>query len=39
LQAPPPPTVVVAKPVKKEIVEWDYFTAQTQAVDTVKIRS
>jgi multidrug efflux pump subunit AcrA (membrane-fusion protein) len=28
---------VVAKPVKKEIVEWDYFTAQTQAVDTVTI--
>ena len=37
LQAPPPPTVVVAKPVKKEIVEWQYFTAQTQAVDTVAI--
>jgi multidrug efflux system membrane fusion protein len=37
LQAPPPPTVVVAKPVKKEIVEWQYFTAQTRAVDTVTI--
>jgi RND family efflux transporter MFP subunit len=36
-QAPPPPTVTVAKPVKKEIVEWEYFTAQTQAVDTVTI--
>jgi RND family efflux transporter MFP subunit len=36
-QAPPPPTVTVAKPVKKEIVEWLYFTAQTQAVDTVSI--
>jgi RND family efflux transporter MFP subunit len=36
-QAPPPPTVTVAKPVKKEIVEWLYFTAQTQAVDTVTI--
>ena len=36
-QAPPPPTVTVAKPVKKEIVEWLYFTAQTQAVDTVAI--
>jgi hypothetical protein len=33
LQAPPPPTVVVAKPVNKKIVEWQYFTAQTQAVD------
>jgi RND family efflux transporter MFP subunit len=29
--------VTVAKPVKKEIVEWLYFTAQTQAVDTVSI--
>jgi RND family efflux transporter MFP subunit len=36
-QAPPPPTVMVAKPVKKEIVEWQYFTAQTQAVNTVTI--
>jgi len=36
-QAPPPPTVLVAKPVRKEIVEWQYFTAQTQAVDTVGI--
>ena len=36
-QAPPPPTVTVAKPIKKEIVEWEYFTAQTQAVDTVSI--
>jgi len=36
-QAPPPPTVTVAKPIKKEIVEWLYFTAQTQAVDTVTI--
>ena len=37
LQAPPPPTVMVAKPVNKQIVEWQYFTAQTQAVDTVTI--
>lgn len=36
-QAPAPPTVMVAKPIKKQIVEWDYFTAQTQAVDTVTI--
>ncbi|MBV9276073.1 MAG: efflux RND transporter periplasmic adaptor subunit [Verrucomicrobia bacterium] len=36
-QAPPPPAVTVAKPIKKEIVEWQYFTAQTQAVDTVTI--
>src|SRR6201981_2353860 len=36
-QAPPPPTVIVAKPVNKQVVEWQYFTAQTQAVDTVTI--
>jgi len=36
-QAPPPPTVTVAKPVKKEIIEWQYFTAQTQAIDTITI--
>ena len=36
-QAQPPPTVLVAKPVKKEIVEWQYFTAQSQAVDTITI--
>jgi membrane fusion protein, multidrug efflux system len=36
-QAPPPPTVAVAKPVKKEIIEWQYFTAQTQAVNTITI--
>ena len=36
-QGPPPPTVTVAKPVKKEITEWLYFTAQTQAVDAVTI--
>ena len=36
-QAPPPPTVLVAKPATKEIVEWQYFTAQTQAVNTVTI--
>ena len=36
-QAPPPPMVTVAKPIKKEIVEWLNFTAQTQAVDTVTV--
>ncbi|MGA8657329.1 MAG: efflux RND transporter periplasmic adaptor subunit [Chthoniobacterales bacterium] len=41
-QAPPPalppPVVTVGKPILKGIVEWDYFTAQTQAVDNVSIR-
>src|ERR1700752_5212903 len=36
-RAPPPPTEIGAKPVNKQVVEWDYFTAQTQAVDTVTI--
>jgi RND family efflux transporter MFP subunit len=35
-QAPPPPTVTVAKPVKKEIVEWQYFTAQA-AVESAEL--
>ena len=37
-QAPPSPVVTVGKPVVKEIVEWDYYTAQTQAVGNVSIR-
>jgi membrane fusion protein, multidrug efflux system len=37
-QAMPPPVVTVGRPVVKEIVEWDYYTAQTQAVDNVSIR-
>ena len=38
VQAPPPPVVTVAKPVVKEVVDWLYFTAQTQAVISVDIR-
>ncbi|MBV8277843.1 MAG: efflux RND transporter periplasmic adaptor subunit, partial [Verrucomicrobia bacterium] len=39
-QAPalPPPPVTVAKPIQKEIVEWDEFTGRTEAVESVKIR-
>jgi RND family efflux transporter MFP subunit len=38
--APPPPApVTVAKPLVKEIVEWDEFTGQFAAVDSVEIRS
>jgi RND family efflux transporter MFP subunit len=37
-QAPPPPPVTIAKPVQKEIVEWDEFTGRTQAVQSVDIR-
>lgn len=35
---PPPPPVTVAKPIQKEIVEWDEYTGRTAAVENVKIR-
>jgi RND family efflux transporter MFP subunit len=37
-QAPPPPPVTIAKPVQKEVVEWDEFTGRTDAVQMVDIR-
>ena len=36
--APPPPPVTIAKPIKKEIVEWDEFTGRTDAVESVDVR-
>src|ERR1700722_4184269 len=33
----PPPPVTIAKPVQKEIVEWDYYTGRTDAVESVNI--
>ena len=36
--APPPPPVTIAKPIKKEIVEWNVFTGRTDAVESVDIR-
>lgn len=38
-QAPPPPQVVVGKPLKKTIVEWDQYTGRLEAVDFVSVRS
>jgi RND family efflux transporter MFP subunit len=35
--APPPPPVTIAKPVTKEIVEWDEYTGRTDAVQSVNI--
>jgi membrane fusion protein, multidrug efflux system len=35
--APPPPPVTIAKPVQKEVVEWDVFTGRTDAVESVNI--
>jgi multidrug efflux system membrane fusion protein len=37
--APPPPPVTVAKPVTKDIVEWDEYTGRTAAVQSVNITS
>ena len=37
--APPPPTVTVAKPLVKELVEWKDFTGQFQAVESVDVRA
>src|SRR5580704_6436014 len=35
-EAPPPP-VTIAKPTQKEIIEWDYYTGRTEAVESVNI--
>jgi RND family efflux transporter MFP subunit len=35
----PPPPVTIAKPVTKEIVEWDEYTGRTDAVQSVNITS
>jgi multidrug efflux system membrane fusion protein len=37
--APPPPTVTVAQPISKEVVEWDEYQGWVEAVDTVAIRA
>jgi RND family efflux transporter MFP subunit len=37
--SPPPPPVTVAKPVVKDITEWDEFTGRFEATETVEIRS
>jgi len=37
-QAPPPPPVTIAKPIQKQVVEWDDFTGRTDAVQMVDIR-
>jgi multidrug efflux system membrane fusion protein len=35
---PAPPPVTIAKPIKKEIVEWDEYTGRTGAVESVDVR-
>jgi RND family efflux transporter MFP subunit len=37
--APPPPAVTVAKPVVKQIVEYDEFTGRFDAIESVEIRA
>lgn len=32
-----PPPVTIAKPVQKQIVEWDFYTGRTDAVESVNI--
>ena len=39
MAAPPPPQVTVAAPLQKDIVEWNEYTGQFQAVEEVEIRS
>jgi len=36
---PPPPTVSVAKPIEKDIVEWDEYIGRLEAPETVEIRA
>jgi membrane fusion protein, multidrug efflux system len=35
--APPPLPVTIAKPVQKDIIEWDEYTGRTDAVESVNI--
>src|SRR5688572_22769874 len=36
---PPPVEVVVATPIKKQIVEWDEYVGRLDAVDFVEVRA
>ncbi len=36
---PPPPSVSVANPVEKKVVEWDEYTGRFDSVDTVEVRA
>ncbi len=37
--APPPPSVSVANPVEKKVVEWDEYTGRFEPTDTVEVRA
>ncbi len=36
--APPPPEVDVARPIVREVTEWDEYTGRLAAIDTVDVR-
>src|SRR5829696_309895 len=36
---PPPPAVTVAKPILREVIEWDEYTGRLDAVETVEVRA
>src|SRR5262249_26311731 len=38
-QGPPPPKVTVARPVERELTDWDEYTARVEAVDSVEVRA
>lgn len=38
-EAPPPPTVTVAQPIQKGIVEWDAYTGRLEPIEFVEIRA
>jgi RND family efflux transporter MFP subunit len=37
--APPPPAVTVARPIQREVIEWDEYTGRLEAVETVEVRA
>jgi len=38
-QDPPPPKVTVARPVERDLTDWDEYTARLEAVDSVEVRA
>jgi RND family efflux transporter MFP subunit len=38
-QAPPPAPVTVARPIQREVIEWDEYTGRLQATETVEVRA
>src|SRR5438477_10943653 len=37
--SPPPPAVTVARPIQREVIEWDEYTGRLEAVETVEVRA